>query len=385
MSGIDGNRDRPVCHPVCKSAHFLAASMAKTGSRSRRWRGGGGEDRRGTAKKQKIAPKPWPSEDPSKQKQPWPKGLLHGLDDAIWCALAHVAPDVYQQKKGPQQATIREALNLIGMGWVATNTTAYRKSMGNPAGKFIAARAILEANGWQPPAAPLPTTSKVRVDDKIIPKEAEFSHLHENKDGILSALKEHGVVVIRGLYSQEVGEALDEEGPTKRKLAHTKGDGVAGGAGLGSSYYADLKSMKWKELQTCLLSEFLTGDVLEHAKQNRKAIVLRYAEGAENFAHRDGLSATTDANCSTKAFPYQGTVMISRPGIDFTGGEFYVSSKDAESGKITRTKVEFENPGDVVLFRADNEGNYDHGMLPVGKGSAATCQRVAIGLFQRNW
>ena len=72
-----------------------------------------------------------------------------------------------------------------------------------------------------------------------------------------------------------------------------------------------------------MLSEFLTGEVLDHALRNRKAIVLRYAEGAENFAHRDGLSATSDANCSIKAFPYQGTVMVSKPGVDFTGGEFY--------------------------------------------------------------
>ena len=343
---------------------------------------GNGQDCSGQAKKQNISLKPWPSEDPSKLNQPWPQGLLHGMDDAIWAALARVPLDIYQNKKGQQQGTIREALNLVGMGWVATNTTSYRMAMGKPHGKYISARAIHEANGWQPPAAPLPTISEVKFDDKFLPKEADFEDLHQNKDKVLSAIEEHGVVVIRKLYSNEIGEEFDE-GKTQRKLAKTKGDGIAGGAGVGVSYYADLKSETWDDLQNTMLSEFLTGEVLDHALRNRKAIVLRYAEGAENFAHRDGLSATDDANCSIKAFPYQGTVMVSKPDVDFTGGEFYVASKDAESGKITRTKVEFKNPGDVVLFRADNEGGYEHGMLTVGNGSAATCERVAIGLFQK--
>ena len=356
--------------------------MGKTRSQSRP--SGGGQDYSRQTKKQKISLKPWPSEDPSKQKQPWPKGLLHGLDDAIWGALAHVPPALFQSKKGKQQVTIREALNLIGIGWVATNTTSYRTTMGRPEGKYISAAAIHEANGWQPPAAPLPTTSKVRVDDRFLPSDGDFDHFYKNKDKVLSALEEYGVVVIRKLFSNEIGEEFDE-GKTQRKLAKTKGDGIAGGDEQGASYYADIKSEKWDALQTHFLSEFLTGEALEHAKKNRKAIVLRYTEGAENFAHRDGLSATPDANCSIKAFPYQGTVMVSRPGVDFTGGEFYVASKDAESGKITRTKVEFENPGDVVLFRADNEGNYDHGMMLVGEGSAVTCQRVAIGLLQSNY
>jgi len=108
-----------------------------------------------------------------------------------------------------------------------------------------------------------------------------------------------------------------------------------------------------------MLSTFLKGKVLEDAMLNRKAIVLRYGEGAENWAHREGQIVTEDANCSANAFPYQGTVMLSRPGVDFTGGEFYVASKDAASGHITRTKVEFKNPGDVILFRADNKGGFD--------------------------
>ena len=93
-------------------------------------------------------------------------------------------------------------------------------------------------------------------------------------------------------------------------------------------------------------------------------------------AHRDGLD-------DKEAFPYQGTVMLSKPGVDFTGGEFYVASKNAESGRIVRTKVEFKNPGDLVLFRADKEGGYEHGMLPVLRGSSTKCERVAIGLFQK--
>ena len=344
--------------------------MAKTTdrSRSRRRPSGGKVNGSQPRKKKTDRPEgsPWPTEDPTKHTQPWPKGLLHGLDDAVWTALAHVPRDAFESK---QQLAIREALKLVGMGWVATNTKPYRMAMGNPAGKYIIAREIHEGNNWKKPAEPLPPITKIDFEDRMLPKEADFHHFASNQADIREALEAYGVAMIRGHYRNEIGDEIQEE-KTKRKLANTKGDGVAG------AYYADIKSEKWNDLQTTFLSAFLKGDDLKHAVLTRKTIVLRYKEGSENFAHRDGLD-------DGEAFPYQGTVMLSNPGVDFTGGEFYVASKDAESGRIVRTKVEFKNPGDMVLFRADKAGGYEHGMLPVRKGSSSICERVAIGLFQK--
>ena len=348
--------------------------MAKSGTRSRSRPASGGKDTEPKKQKKADVPEisPWPSEDPTKNSKPWPKGLLYGLDDAIWAALAHVPRHVFESS---QQLTIREALKLIGMEWVATNTNPYRIAMGGPTGKHATAKATHEGNNWQKPAGTLPPITKVDFEDRLLPKEAEFHMLVNNRENILSALDKHGVVVLRGHFCRQVEEKFDEE-KKKTKLAKTKGDGVAGKDNEDMSYYTDLKSKKWNGEQTMFLSYFVVGNDLKHAMLTRKAIVLHYKEGAENFAHRDGLD-------DKEAFPYQGTVMVSKPGFDFTGGEFYVASKNAESGRIVRTKVEFKNPGDLVLFRADKEGGYEHGMLPVLRGSSAKCERVAIGLFQK--
>ena len=327
-------------------------------------------------KKQKKADNsnisPWPAEDPTKKTQPWPKGLLHGLDDVIWAALAHVPRHVFESS---QQLTIREALKLVGMEWVATNTTPYRLAMGKPAGKYITAKAIHEANGWQKPAEPLPLITKIDFEDQMLPSDAEFHMLLNNRENILSALDDYGIAVLRGHFRKQVEGEIDEE-KKKIKLSNTKGDGVAGKDDGDMSYYTDLKSKNWNGEQSMFLSYFVEGNDLKHAILTRKAIALHYKEGAENFAHRDGLG-------NGETFPYQGTAMLSEPSVDFTGGEFYVASNDTESGRIVRTKVEFKNSGDLVLFRADKEGGYDHGMLPVRMGSAANCERVVIGLFQK--
>ena len=74
----------------------------------------------------------WPKNNPCTNKQFPVGGLLHNLDQYIWNALAHVDPQLIeeisntgkggkQKVKGKQRA-IREALNKIGIGWVAINT-----------------------------------------------------------------------------------------------------------------------------------------------------------------------------------------------------------------------------------------------------------------------
>lgn len=51
----------------------------------------------------------------------------------------------------------------------------------------------------------------------------------------------------------------------------------------------------------------------------RKAIMLVYQEGSENWAHQDNNHAHTAPDC------YQAVLVCSCPGEDFQGGEFYIS------------------------------------------------------------
>ena len=137
------------------SAHEVKMVKPTDRSRSRSRRrpcGGKGTGSQPRNKKtDRLEISPWPTEDPTKHTQPWPKGLLHGKDDVIFAALAHVPRVAFESK---QQLAIREALKLVGMGWVATNTKPYRMAMGNPAGKYIIAREIHEGNNWKKPAEP---------------------------------------------------------------------------------------------------------------------------------------------------------------------------------------------------------------------------------------
>ena len=104
---------------------------------------------------------------------------------------------------------------------------------------------------------------------------------------------------------------------------------------------------------------------------NDKAVLLVYTEGGENWSHQD----------DNREFHYQALMMLSEPGVDFTGGEFYVLSDAAKEGVWIKKAVVFENRGDVVLFRSN--GKYFHGMNVVSTGTSAVCHRVAVGLLHK--
>jgi predicted 2-oxoglutarate/Fe(II)-dependent dioxygenase YbiX len=76
---------------------------------------------------------------------------------------------------------------------------------------------------------------------------------------------------------------------------------------------------------------------------------------------------------------------------EYDGGEFYVAKRcDSEESnfndhgnggkiniKIIRTCCPKLAAGDLVIFRAEKKGGYDHGMKEVTKG-----ERIAVGLLQ---
>jgi predicted 2-oxoglutarate/Fe(II)-dependent dioxygenase YbiX len=70
---------------------------------------------------------------------------------------------------------------------------------------------------------------------------------------------------------------------------------------------------------------------------------------------------------------------------DYDGGEFYVAKrcndtngkKKKQRPSVIRMCSPKLNAGDLILFQASKEGDYDHGMKTVTRG-----ERVAIGLLQ---
>mmetsp|Transcript_8376 Transcript_8376/g.12545 ORF Transcript_8376/g.12545 Transcript_8376/m.12545 type:complete len:437 (+) Transcript_8376:52-1362(+) len=385
----------------------------------------------------------WPDIDPSEKRCP-PTSLLYGLDDEIWRAMGphHVDPTAFN---GRMQLAIRQALDQIGLGWVATNNTSYRVAMGGKNGKFAHAKRIHEQNGWKRKAkgewkelttmqgkniekCPRnPKCAQITVDDLVI-KEADVFHgsFDEiDKEQLRKVLDTYGVAMIRGAMSQHsINEFREQcqECPygTPTLIQNTAANGKAGGNGnkndkYSYSYYNNVKeNLILGKLQDSIIDALMAGNEAEGniIKRCKKSILLRYAENSENWAHTDGVD-----------WKYQATLMLSDPSRDFSGGEFYVartgrrtvipipttSTTDGNSGYgdddddddddddcggtttgdkfkhqgIVRNIVEFQNAGDLVIFEASKQTKYFHGMLKVKRGTNDTCERVAIGLLQK--
>ncbi len=105
-------------------------------------------------------------------------------------------------------------------------------------------------------------------------------------------------------------------------------------------------------------------------------LVLRYREGGYNCLHQDVYGDVT--------FPLQALVPLSRPGVDFTGGEFLL----VEQRPRAQSAAEVLTPeqGDLVLFttrtrpargaRGFHRVNVRHGLSRVRSG-----ERYALGVI----
>ena len=183
--------------------------------------------------------------------------------------------------------------------------------------------------------------------------------------------------------------------PKLHYLKDTMGNGMGGTPECGSSYYSDAVHNGCTGLQRRCL-ELLLADKEDSEKRRevllskKKAIRLMYSEGGENWAHQD--------NNSCDACPYQALLLLSQPGVDFCGGEFYVARQKAEAKEegegchsrnvppgqivIIRHEARGLEAGDLVIFQAGKHSGWFHGVLPVLRGSALVCRREAIGLLQ---
>jgi uncharacterized protein len=114
----------------------------------------------------------------------------------------------------------------------------------------------------------------------------------------------------------------------------------------------------------------------EQGQTRPTPLVLRYREGGYNCLHQDVYGDV--------AFPLQALVPLSRPGIDFTGGEFLLVEQRprAQSAGEVLTPAQ----GDLVLFttrtrpargaRGVHRVNVRHGLSRVRSG-----ERYALGVI----
>ena len=370
-----------------------------------------------------------------KQKQ-WPKGhLLNGLDEVIWDALAHVDPKLFAKSDGGKQVAIRKALDLCNMGWVATNCgTRTRTAVGH---FYDAARFFFQRHDFTRPKKEKVRKVEIKegtwkptkmADGEYINASGELEFVvykdgrkegtkkdetdckfpKEVCDSIRKSIAESGMVIIRGAIDKQSIAKLrfggDVEGchPAAKELEKVDrgiktitgrtGNGSAGEATFSritakgtesiGSYYCDLLQSDYLDsLQTILVASLKpasdthenVSEMSETVSKMRKYIWLQYSEGGENWAHRD--------DNSDEYFPYQALLMLSNSD-DYDGGQFYVAkqitNKDGTTS-VVRTCCPSLDAGDLVVFQADKEGDYDHGMLTVTSG-----ERVAIGLLQKS-
>jgi hypothetical protein len=111
----------------------------------------------------------------------------------------------------------------------------------------------------------------------------------------------------------------------------------------------------------------------EAGQARAAALVLRYRDGDYNALHQDIYGEV--------AFPLQGTVLLSQPGREFTGGEFVLVENRARQQSVAHV-VPLER-GDLVIFpnrervrRDGPKSTVRHGVARVRSG-----ERVTLGLI----
>ncbi|GGX75185.1 2OG-Fe(II) oxygenase [Saccharospirillum salsuginis] len=336
----------------------------------------------------------WPEWSDSFIKAGFPKtSLLANTEPAVWQALGRLNLKDFNAGK---QVVVRQALDAIGLGWVATNTTPFRIAVG---GLFDAARdchrlegSVSGSNGSSneptsrsAPSIQIDRHSLPEADDGLSGPLDDNAITSTHQSALWSQLEHYGACVIRNAVPDATLSPLPDSQQAKiTKLAHTVGNGVAG---CPPSDYMDLsKPPDWHNALVRTLERLLVSrqepnlHPLGHMPLTRKSILLRAGEGAENWAHQDNNSENP---------PVQAVLMLSEPQKDFTGGEFYVARQTrATDGTIDiqRFEVTFAAPGDLVIFKAGKDSGWWHGMLPVKAGTLPKQKqdylREAVGLLQ---
>ncbi len=333
----------------------------------------------------------WPEWSDTFIKSGFPEhSLLAGTEPVVWAALGRLELEDFNS---PKQVTLRKALEDVGLGWVATNTTPFRIAVG---GLFDAAREthrrIAEGNHRET-GRTASTNPVIHVETNALP-EGEYSitgPLHQGmvtescRKAVWRQLESYGACAIRqAVVTPMISAEYESTDARKTKLARTMGNGIAGEP---QSIYMGLANQSgWHEALISTLQDLLAGPGTPYKSSEssgvaeRRSILLLAGDGAENWAHQDNNDETP---------PVQAVLMLSDPQVDFSGGEFYVARqiKNTESEiHIQRYTVRFESPGDLVIFIAGKRKGWWHGMLPVrAPGHQKPGQeyvRRAVGMLQ---
>ena len=119
------------------------------------------------------------------------------------------------------------------------------------------------------------------------------------------------------------------------------------------------------------LSDFI--EQCHHAGQKRPTpLMLKYGAGDFNCLHQDLYGDVV--------FPFQATFFLSRPGIDFEGGEFVVAEQRPR--RQSRVEVLAPSQGDAIIFsvhhrpvrgaRGYYRANLRHGVSTIRSGNRYT-------------
>uniref|UniRef100_A0A7S3VUV8 Prolyl 4-hydroxylase alpha subunit domain-containing protein n=2 Tax=Choreotrichia TaxID=141411 RepID=A0A7S3VUV8_9SPIT len=108
-----------------------------------------------------------------------------------------------------------------------------------------------------------------------------------------------------------------------------------------------------------------------------KVLATRYGKGGINWAHQD-----------QTLHPYQAYVLLSRPGIDFSGGELYMSEPEAVVSGAPDAELDlpWSCSGEIAIFNANWHAPggkpWYHGMRMVHQGTDELCSMLAVGLLE---
>jgi len=201
-----------------------------------------------------------------------------------------------------------------------------------------------------------------------------------------SALRAHSLVHLeRFLTSAEVakvavdlaaGGASSERATALRESSGTGRNGAYGDVNMHKvPLLAQLKEALLTTLRSRLPPCGRLGD---------KVLATRYSVGGVNFAHMDQSEGG-----------YQAYLLLSRPTLDFGGGQLYIidpATAAAASAEDATRQVEWLASGDLVIFAANSkeaaEGrdarNWLHGFREVvsGREGAQKCHLCVIGLLE---
>ena len=339
--------------------------------------------------------KSWPRWSENLIKSKFPQtSLLAGTEPAVWYALGRLALKDFDDGK---QVVVRKALEDIGLGWVATNTTPFRIAIG---GLFDAAEKVhrqyakkktsddsnLKSNRKSTPSIYVHTQQLPEAEHNIIGPVKKSTANKANRVALWDHMQSYGAYVIRKAVAASSVQTVTRPKQAKEtKLSRSMGNGIAGNP---PGIYMDLHEQPdWHDvleqnIGKLLIGEGAPGELSEtDSTLKRKSVLLLTGENAENWAHQDN---------NDEVPPVQAMVMLSEPRKDFAGGEFYVARQTKNMDNrinIVRYKITFESPGDLVIFIAGKGTGWWHGMLPVKAGDTKKQEheylRRAVGMLQR--